>query len=443
MEGNFSLTVFDGAWQVGLSSAELNARGYRSVFGQSITISGTNGTVQFVVQPTAVTAHLRGQVLDQKGNAINNISVSASGADGSFQARTGDDGTFEFGVFGGNWRLKVDDSEATARGFVAPGLSVSAIDNQDENEIRLVAFKPTAHILGSVKDNTGGAISGVYLFAFGAVNGADYVLSGATDANGDFRLDAFDGEWELYVSSSDLTARHYRMAQEQHVTINGADQTVSMMAEKIITTAHLRGRAVEGTGQSLAGIAVYASSSSGDFLQAQTSADGNFDFDVFAGVWSVRLESSQALCGFLTSSVNVQIVDGVDVNDILLAAYKPDAQLIGAVKDSAGHPVPGLRVSAFVSTNDTTYSLSASTDGDGHYRLRLFSAPWRVNLIASDLSARGYRQAAERTVITSGPETELNFVVMAAPLRETHVRGRVIDDSGSGPEFCEPLGQQR
>src|SRR4029453_8534086 len=49
-EGNFSLAVFDGAWQVALSSAELNARGYRSVFGQSITISGTNGTVQFIVQ---------------------------------------------------------------------------------------------------------------------------------------------------------------------------------------------------------------------------------------------------------------------------------------------------------------------------------------------------------------------------------------------------------
>src|SRR5438309_8090231 len=32
--GNFSLSVFDGDWQVALSQAELNARGYRAVFGQ-------------------------------------------------------------------------------------------------------------------------------------------------------------------------------------------------------------------------------------------------------------------------------------------------------------------------------------------------------------------------------------------------------------------------
>jgi hypothetical protein len=48
--GNFSLGVFNGTWQVEVNCWDLQSRGYPCVGGQSVNISGTNGTANFTVQ---------------------------------------------------------------------------------------------------------------------------------------------------------------------------------------------------------------------------------------------------------------------------------------------------------------------------------------------------------------------------------------------------------
>ncbi len=50
--GNFSLHVFNGTWQVGVSCGDLQARGYICPSGQSVTISGSDRTLYITVLPT-------------------------------------------------------------------------------------------------------------------------------------------------------------------------------------------------------------------------------------------------------------------------------------------------------------------------------------------------------------------------------------------------------
>ena len=86
--GNFSLQVFDGAWQMNLDCGDLQSRGYTCPSPRFVSISGQSQTVNFTVQPLSqCTGDCGGNgqvtiadLLTMVDIALGNAEVSACGA---------------------------------------------------------------------------------------------------------------------------------------------------------------------------------------------------------------------------------------------------------------------------------------------------------------------------------------------------------------------------
>ena len=101
---NYATGVVAGTWSVGPEPDSLAARGYIGT-GSEVTLNAGHALqVNFVVQ--AITAHLRGQIMDDSGAPIPNIGLVVQLTDGSSGAGglhpvTDNNGNFDVGLRGG------------------------------------------------------------------------------------------------------------------------------------------------------------------------------------------------------------------------------------------------------------------------------------------------------------------------------------------------------
>ncbi len=189
-QGNFQLDLFDGEWHI-VTSDDV-ALSYFSGPQQFILINGTNQTLHLVVNPRTLAAHLRGKVIDELGAPLTS-SISANSYDFSERASITTDaaGSFDILVFSeGQWYL--DANGVGPKPLLPPSLSLDVKRGVDQNGIILVARAPTAQISGSVKDDSGRALPGIDLQAWGTVQNTNYAAQAFSDTEGRFKLDVFD-----------------------------------------------------------------------------------------------------------------------------------------------------------------------------------------------------------------------------------------------------------
>jgi hypothetical protein len=220
--GQYSIGVFAGDWNTGPDSEALAARGF---LGQGANVSLTNGQAllqDFTLQ--RVTARLRGHVYDGNGAPLpfTSLVVQLVPQDGnqsltSFYPETADDGSFDVGVFAGDWNIALECSDANDNGLVSPHLDVTVVNGVDQNNLALRCRNANAQISGTVRDS-GGTPLRVSLYASGSANGTNYNVCTDTDLNGNFQLNVFNGVWNIGVSG-DLTSRGYDDPPYQTVTV--------------------------------------------------------------------------------------------------------------------------------------------------------------------------------------------------------------------------------
>ena len=232
-------------WVGALSSTSLNVSPDNTsltaagLIGQGTNFMITDGQAivqDFILQ--RVTAHLRGRLIDSFSNALGNftlvaqpVTTNTSGAN-SIYPQTGNDGSFDIGVYGGNWSLALESGSAQSANLIGPNLTFSVTNGVDINNITMVAQSGTAQISGSVTDNHGNPLSGVQLFGNTTTNGMMYLTSGTTDTNGFYTMSVFPGTWTVGVNGGDLPARGFQDPPNQLTTITGSTgQTVNFVAQ--------------------------------------------------------------------------------------------------------------------------------------------------------------------------------------------------------------------
>jgi hypothetical protein len=88
--GNYSLNVANGTWQIGVNCGcsdcddSLSAKGYQCVPNQQVTISGNNGVANFIAQPCGPLQVTTTSLPDATVGTFYNVSLQASGCAGPF-----------------------------------------------------------------------------------------------------------------------------------------------------------------------------------------------------------------------------------------------------------------------------------------------------------------------------------------------------------------------
>jgi hypothetical protein len=253
--GNYSVGVVAGTWAVTPDNQSLIGGGYAPAGSDVTLISGQASQVDFVLQ--SITAHLRGQIIDDVGAPIPNmklvvqpVPMDPSGA-GSLNVQTDNNGNFDAGVRGGTWEIALECSAAQIRGYIdVYGSDFNVTDGVDQNNIVLSYPRFTATISGSVKDNLGHPIAGVGVDADQPINGnLDYGPGCVpTDDNGNYTLKVLGGTWSVSVSDSDLNARGFNTVSGQDVTISNGTGTANFVATQMppIITSPLTATATVG-----------------------------------------------------------------------------------------------------------------------------------------------------------------------------------------------------
>ena len=231
---NYATGVVAGTWSVGPDPDSLAARGYIGTGSEVALNAGQALQVNFVVQ--AITAHLRGQIKDDSGAPIANMTIAVQPVPfqpggGSLHPTTDNNGNFDVGVRGGTWNIALECDEAQSRGYVnIYGIDFNVIDGVDQNGLLLNFPVFTALITGSVMDDFEQPIVGVGLYAIQGINPNTFYESDCvtTDTNGNYTIKVLGGTWNVGVV--DLNSRGFNNVANQDVTISGGTGTANFVA---------------------------------------------------------------------------------------------------------------------------------------------------------------------------------------------------------------------
>ncbi len=340
--GNYTLNAAIGAWRVGSPQA-----GY-VVQELNVTVNTAGSAVLQNLVANPVTAHLRGQVVDNHGNPVGNVQVNANTFDPANPngnaygpVVTADaNGYFDCGVFGGGgtatraWQLGLNFGN-TPLPYVPTTPTFNVQDGVDTNGISYLVYQVTAHLRGQVLDENNAPIGNIGMYGSLSPNGG--ANAGANvDAGGNFDLPVFGGSWNLGLSNIGglgITPQDFPIS-----VTDGTDQN-GLVFRAIHTTATIAG-SVKGPGNvAIAGVTVTCTATSAGNTYANsttTNAGGNYSIPVFSSTWSV----------------------GVDASGLMGQSYNPVASqnvFVGS----------GTVLVNFTATSAQTYTVTPSTNGNG------------------------------------------------------------------------------
>ena len=257
--GNFDLAVYGGEgvgltkqWtlQIPEGTSSTPSPYVSSVVSFDVHDSVDINNIAYVVY--LITAHLRGQVLDENNAVVPNIAVGASNQ--SIAANTGSSvdasGNFDIPLFGGSWGLGL--SLIQGLGLLQQNELISVTDGVDQNNLVIRARHATATIAGYVKDTQNNPVGGVQVFGNITVAGIDYSTSTSTDSGGNYSLPVFSGTWAVSVSGNDLQSRGYQPTADQNAFANTGTVTLNFTVSSG-TIATLAATNITGTGATLNG----------------------------------------------------------------------------------------------------------------------------------------------------------------------------------------------
>ncbi len=226
--GRYSLAVYasgSGQWTVGPDNESLAGTG---LIGVTKNLSITNGQVlsqDFTLH--RITAHLRGRVVDNLGSPLGDTRINVNRGFGSNQISlqlspvTASDGTFDVGLYGGNWSLQLECSGASSSGAIGPSLEFTLADGVDQNNITMIAQLATGNINGTIRDNTGHPQS-AQVYAVCTLNGTNYNACSGNDISSSFQIAVFPGVWQIGISG-DITSSGFDNPPDQTLTVTGTN----------------------------------------------------------------------------------------------------------------------------------------------------------------------------------------------------------------------------
>jgi hypothetical protein len=411
--GKFNLHLSEGAWRLLVEVLPLDSRVPIGIPDRTITVTGTHQDVSLAARNP--TNHLRGHLVDNFGAPISDVMISAISFRNEARTaiRTGADGSFDLTLFAGLWDLSADRPVLDGPGAYLRDVAV--IDGLDRTNVQLIAQRYTAEITGSLTDTSGSPAAGFYVGASATINGEVYSTSGRTDAQGKFRLPAFNAEWNVSVApyQSVFNQNASRNGPARTVTVSGTNEIVELVVvEPLTLTSRLRGRVVDSAGAAVSGLRLFARSSDEVFgASTETGYGGAFELDVCGGSWVISAESFQdGKWGYLGPRISIEVQEGVNQTNLLLVAQRTTSQITGTVADTDGQGVDRLLLSASTDVQGTNYWVSGETDQEGRFRFDVMDASWEVQVADRWLNALGFQSLPARTSVVAGANEVLDIV---------------------------------
>jgi hypothetical protein len=257
--GNYVIAVNGGVWSVAPTAGALQEAGYVAPDPATPFLQDAQAKpINFAVPP--VNAHLTGTLRDEAGTPVPDTSFRLEETSGSGRFTTfateDPDGAFSIGLTNGTWRLRPDFDEATDSDliFILP-TDFTLTPNQTVAGIDLRVQEPPRHIIVHINDDSGDAYEGARIAIVRQSGGKTYFACAATDENGDARVPATDGTWQLFAQGEELKADGYRDVLPRQVVVNGTDPTVALQLELLPPTgntlANLASRGLVQTGENV------------------------------------------------------------------------------------------------------------------------------------------------------------------------------------------------
>lgn len=422
--GNYTLNAAIGAWRVNFQGTAY------IVQEQNVTVNTAGTTVPQNLIANPVTAHIRGQVVDNHRNPVGNVQVNANYFDpsnpngNSFGPLVTADanGNFDLGVFGGGgtatraWTIGLNFGN-TPLPYVPTTPTYNVQDGVDINGISYLVYDVTAHLHGQVLDENNTPVGNISMW--GSLTPSGGVNAGANvDSGGNFDLPLFGGNWNLGLSNIGGLGI---IPQDFNITVSdNADQTGLVF--HVIHAATPLGGILTGTGGvGISGVSVYASTISGGHNYSSnttTDSGGHYSLSVFSSTWTVGVDSN-GLANLSYSPVQSQVAF-VGSNPVVVNFATTAAGGFSITPSSGGNGTISPNTVQITGSNPVTFTARPNTGyivnqwlldgslvqtGGTTYTLSNITANHSVEvtfLIPGQLTPSNWRQAWFGTTTNSG-----------------------------------------
>lgn len=428
--GEYFIAVGPGMWELGPESSALAPLRLRP-YGQNATLAADQAVQRnFAFEPT--TAVVAGWVRDQNGTPIVGVNFHGHFGDNGESVgngNTGTEGQFEIPVWGGQWRFHVGD-DLEGSGLIESQLFLTVADGVDQRNIVYVVLRTNRQITGSVRTSGDQPVSNVGIYAMATIDGKDYEAFGNTDGSGNYSLGVVDGSWEIYADCWDLQQQNYSCPNSLTRVVSGGNQTANFTVNPPQVDAHLRGRAVDQSGNPISGLNIGAYGN-GPQRQATTNPNGEFDIGVSAGWWTLQINGNPPP-GTISPSISYQVQQGIDINNINFRVLTATFAISGAVRNSSGVGEAGLFVFTGSTVDGISYYAQSETDGNGAYSLPVVNGDWQMWMDCSGVESRGYDCPQLEGVTVSGANVTREITLT---MPDARLIGRIVDERGQGLQF--------
>ncbi len=398
-----------GQWKLELGRADIVQAGY---VGQDQKLradtTGGNATVNASFQKAASLFY--GTIKNgQTGLAFDvPLQVFAQDENHTYQVEltSGIDGTYSAGVVPGNWYLSINTSDNPAlSGYVVSEGGPLSISAGQAVKFDFVVQPATHTISGLLKDSSNNPIPFINVNANAFVNNQSFQAQATTDSQGRFSFPVIDAAWNVSADGQSLSDLGLQAPPNQIVTVNGADANVTLIAAA--PTAHIQGKVVDENGVPVTGIRVIASGGN-SFSNGQTDNSGAFNIGVSAGTWTVQLEtSSAAQMGFVSSTVNVTVINGETKTNVIVVAHHSTFKINGVLKADTGEPIANAFVYVGMTVNSINYFANAQTASDGTFSLNVFNGNWSIS--TQDLTSYGLEAPQAGPVVVNNADASVTL----------------------------------
>ncbi|HEY5910789.1 MAG TPA: carboxypeptidase-like regulatory domain-containing protein [Verrucomicrobiae bacterium] len=444
-DGRFTMSLFGGSWWFDTDVRELQFLG---LFSSDLAVAITNGELRtnlvWVMQRSD--SRLTGRVQDDTGNPLGYLGIYAYNSQQSVttEARTDADGSFEFLLTQGTWRIAPGHPGVAEFSLFAAPLEVSLAHGEAKTNVVWTFLRSNAQLGGRVVDDTGAPLQRIQVSAYDETHGPSAATT--TDGEGRFDLAVVGGSWSLSASRENLDSLNLFPTNLTLTVTNGEQRTNVLWVIQRSNTL-LAGRVVDKRGVPISYLTISASDrSQGFYRYATTDAEGAFGLPLVGGTWALSADTlSLGLWEVFPGDHTVALTNGEMRTDFVWVVQRPDHEITGRVLSTLGAPLPGLRV--FASSSTAGRWSESRTDDRGAYRFRAVAGEWYLSADCQDLSLRGYLCPAGETVTIADTDVAWDFIVTpesTAPRLDvvdaSPAEGARLEVSGPPSVTCEIQG---
>ncbi len=323
----------------------------------SVNPGDTISDINFVYSTSiSLDASISGNVTFESGDPASGVLVISMGEDEEYYAETDASGNYVMFVTDGFYTVTVyyeafeclPEYESVS---ISGGESIAGIDFTLYGEME-------DGISGYVQDSYGEPMSDIIVIAESAFGIA---TSTSTDMGGFFSLAIEEGDWGIYVSTTEYSSSPERYLLEYFpgVPTTGYDFVLTPLD----FDANISGRVSYDYGEPASYVEVMAVSDM-DVFTTYTDYDGSYSLGVTEGSYELVVNDYYYIAEPASYSIDVSTGDDLTGYDFVLREYTPEvnAWISGRVTDGTDG-LSGVYIYAY----DMFFDYGAITDADGYY----------------------------------------------------------------------------